>query len=65
MTKQLDWTGSRLSLLKGEGRVRVRHDETARSDPLTSILSPSARGEADRSALREDVICRSSAMSVF
>jgi hypothetical protein len=58
---------SRLSLLKGEGRVRVRHGETARSELLTSILFPSAKGEADRSAVREDVICRfsPSAMSVF
>jgi hypothetical protein len=37
----------RLSLFKGEGRVRVEHRVIMWPEPLTSILSPSARGEAD------------------
>jgi hypothetical protein len=38
----------RLSLRKGEGRVRVqrRAQIECRMKPLTSILSPCARGEA-------------------
>jgi hypothetical protein len=38
----------RLSLRKGEGRVRVPLDISVvqASNPLTSILSPSPRGEA-------------------
>jgi len=39
-----------LSLMKGEGRVRVEQLVIVLPEPLTSILSPSARGEADRSA---------------
>jgi hypothetical protein len=39
----------RLSLFKGEGRVRVEHLVIVWPEPLTSILSPSARGEADGS----------------
>jgi hypothetical protein len=42
-----DATFYRLSLPKGEGRVRVRRYNAAQSEPLTSILSPSRRGEAD------------------
>jgi len=39
----------RLSLLEGEGRVRVRSVVLfLLTNPLTSILSPSTRGEADR-----------------
>jgi hypothetical protein len=36
----------RLSLLKGEARVRVC-DLIPVVEPLTSLLSPSARGEAE------------------
>jgi hypothetical protein len=56
---------TRLSLLKGEGRVRVGYGTIMQ--PLTSILSPSARGEADASALIEHAISRVSlsAMLVF
>jgi hypothetical protein len=36
----------RLSLFKGEGRVRVEHLAIVWPEPLTSILSPSARGKA-------------------
>jgi hypothetical protein len=39
-----------LSLPKGEGRARVRQRNTVQREPLTSILSPSQRGEADCSA---------------
>ena len=38
----------RLSLSKGEGRVRVRFGLCSVSEPLTSILSPNARGEAGK-----------------
>src|SRR5206468_1404714 len=57
----------RLSLCKGEGRVTVEHRVIVWPEPLTSILFPSAKGQADRSTVREDVICRfsPSAMSVF
>jgi hypothetical protein len=41
----------RLSLFKGEGRVRVEHLVIVWPEPLTSILSPSARGEADGFAM--------------
>jgi hypothetical protein len=41
----------RLSLFKGEGRVRAEHHVTVWPEPLTSILSPSARGEADGFAM--------------
>jgi hypothetical protein len=41
----------RLSLFKGEGRVRVEHRVIVWPEPLTSILSPSARGEADGFAM--------------
>jgi hypothetical protein len=40
-----------LSLFEGEDRVRVEHRVIVWPEPLTSILSPSARGEADRSAI--------------
>jgi hypothetical protein len=40
----------RLSLFKGEGRVR-EHRVIVWPEPLTSILSPSARGEADGFAM--------------
>jgi hypothetical protein len=36
-----------LSLFKGDGRVRVEHLAIVSPEPLASILSPSARGEAD------------------
>jgi hypothetical protein len=49
--------GGRLSLLKGEGRVRVGNNAIARPEPVTSILSPSVRGEADPSALTKDGVC--------
>jgi len=39
-----------LSVMKGEGRARVQQLVIVLPEPLTSILSPSARGEADRSA---------------
>jgi len=39
----------RLSLFKGEGRMSVKHLAIVWLEPLTSILSPSARGEADGS----------------
>jgi hypothetical protein len=39
------------SLIKGEGRVRVEQPVIVLPEPLTSILSPSARGEADRSPM--------------
>jgi hypothetical protein len=41
----------RLFLFKGEGRVRVEHHVMVWPEPLTSILSPSARGEADGFAM--------------
>jgi len=37
----------RLSLAKGEGRVRVEHGSCTEEQPLTSILSPSRRGKAE------------------
>jgi hypothetical protein len=49
--------GGRLSLLKGEGRVRVVCGSIVGPEPLTSILSPSARGEADPSVLTRDGVC--------
>jgi len=39
-----------LSLIKGEGRARIQRLVIVLPEPLTSILSPSAKGEADRSA---------------
>jgi len=41
----------RLSLFKGEGRVRVEYRVIVWPRPLTSILSPSATGEADGFAM--------------
>jgi hypothetical protein len=41
----------RLSLFKGDGTVRVEHRVIVWPEPLTSILSLSARGEADGFAM--------------
>jgi hypothetical protein len=49
----------RLSLLKGEGRVRVVLDSIVWPEPLTSVLSP-PRGEADWLASRARVSRQSS-----
>jgi hypothetical protein len=46
----------RLSLCKGEGRVRVEHRIIVWPEPLTSILSPSVRGEANPSTLSKEVV---------
>jgi hypothetical protein len=40
-----------LSPIKGEGRVRVEQLVIVLPEPITSILSASARGEADRSPM--------------
>jgi len=55
----------RLSLYKGEGRVRVEHRIIVWPEPLTSILSPSVRGEA--STLSKKVVPGNfpSAISIF
>jgi hypothetical protein len=37
----------RLSLAKGEGRVRVEHGSCTEEQALTSILSLSRKGEAE------------------
>jgi len=57
----------RLSLCKGEGRVRVEHRVIVWPEPLTSILSPSERAEANPSTPSKEVVPRdfSSAISIF
>jgi hypothetical protein len=47
---------SRLSLCEGEGRVRVEHRVIEWREPLTSILSPSVRGEANPSTPSKEVV---------
>ena len=57
----------RLSLCKAERRMRVEHRIIVWPKPLTSILSPSVRGEANPSTLSKEVFPEDlpSAISIF